>query len=90
MQELIFDKPVGLELELEVESIYGVKIPKIQPPTFGKELPFSPIGAGTRTLEAATQFQNLVEAITRQKINCDGLVRKSRKPRGGSMRSSKS
>ena len=63
MQELIFDKPVGLELELEVESIYGVKIPKIQPPTFSKELPFSPIGAGARTLEAAAQFQNLVEAI---------------------------
>ncbi len=63
VESLALAKPSGLELELEVESIYGVKIPKIQQPTFSKDLPFSPIGAGARTLEAAAQFQNLVEAI---------------------------
>lgn len=63
VESLALARPAGLEVDLEVESIYGVKVPRIQPPRFSRELPFSPIGAGARTLEAAAQFQGVVEAL---------------------------
>jgi V/A-type H+-transporting ATPase subunit D len=46
-----------------VESIYGVKVPRIIMPELSRALPFSPIGAGARTLDAASQFQGVVEAL---------------------------
>lgn len=52
-----------LELSLKMENIFGVKVPQVQPPTFDTDLPFSPVGAGASTLEAAGQFRKLVEAI---------------------------
>lgn len=52
-----------LELSLKVENLFGVKVPQVQPPEFSKELPFSPINAGARTLDAAAQFRNLTEAL---------------------------
>ncbi len=55
----------NLEIELKMENIFGVKVPLVQPPTFDDALPFSPVGAGASTLEAARQFRKLVEAITR-------------------------
>ncbi|MCC6311309.1 MAG: V-type ATP synthase subunit D [Trueperaceae bacterium] len=54
-----------LEIGLKMENIFGVKVPQVQPPTFGDALPFSPVGAGASTLEAARQFRKLVEAITK-------------------------
>ncbi len=53
----------GLDIALKMENIFGVKVPQVQPPTFDTALPFSPVGAGTSTLEAAGQFRKLVEAI---------------------------
>lgn len=52
-----------LEIDLKVENIFGVKVPLVQPPTFDDSLPFSPVGAGASTLEAAQQFRKMVEAI---------------------------
>lgn len=63
VESLALARPAGLEVDLEVESIYGVKVPRIQAPEFSRELPFSPIGAGARTLDAAAQFQGVVEAL---------------------------
>ena len=55
----------GLEIPLKMENIFGVKVPQVQPPSFDAALPFSPVGAGTSTLEAARQFRKLVEAIVK-------------------------
>lgn len=52
-----------LELQIKVENLFGVKVPQVQPPEFSKELPFSPITAGARTLDSAAQFRNLTEAL---------------------------
>ena len=52
-----------LDLELEVENIFGVKVPQIKVPEFDEDLPFSPIGVGVRTLDAASQFRKLTKAL---------------------------
>lgn len=54
----------ALEVEITVQNLFGVKVPQVQPPTFETgELPFSPVEAGARTLDAAAQFRALTEAI---------------------------
>ncbi|MDQ3458588.1 MAG: V-type ATP synthase subunit D [Deinococcota bacterium] len=63
VESLSLASKVGLELEVNVENVFGVKIPQVQTPEFDKELPFSPIGAGARTLEAAGRFRDLSEAL---------------------------
>ncbi len=52
-----------LELDIRVQNLFGVKVPQVQPPEFDKKLPFSPVGAGARTLDAAAQFRALTEAL---------------------------
>ncbi len=52
-----------LDLDIKVQNLFGVKVPQVQPPEFDKKLPFSPIGAGARTLDAAAQFRALTEAL---------------------------
>ena len=52
-----------LELDLKVQNLFGVKVPQVQPPEFDSNLPFSPVGAGARTLDAASQFRALTEAL---------------------------
>ncbi len=52
-----------LEISMKMENIFGLKVPQVQPPEFSGDLPFSPVGAGSQTLEAAKQFRKLVEAI---------------------------
>jgi V/A-type H+-transporting ATPase subunit D len=63
VESLALARKAGLELDLSVESIYGVKVPRIIMPELSRALPFSPIGAGARTLDAASQFQGVVEAL---------------------------
>jgi V/A-type H+-transporting ATPase subunit D len=66
-----FDTPEAVEslsgaplaVQLEVQSLYGVKVPRISPTEQGQGLSFSPIGVGAKTLEAATAFRALCEAI---------------------------
>lgn len=53
----------GLELEIKIENLFGVKVPQVQAPEFDKHLPFSPINAGARTLDAAAEFRKLIEAL---------------------------
>ncbi|WP_027881773.1 V-type ATP synthase subunit D [Meiothermus rufus] len=52
-----------LEVSLEVQSLYGVKVPRIVAPEGSGALSFSPIGVGAKTLEAAAAFRRLAEAI---------------------------
>ena len=52
-----------LDLDIKVQNLFGVKVPQVQPPEFDKKLPFSPVGAGARTLDAAAQFRRLTEAL---------------------------
>ncbi|MDZ7800287.1 MAG: V-type ATP synthase subunit D [Trueperaceae bacterium] len=54
-----------IEVEVEVENLFGVKVPQVRPPEFPAEMAFSPVGAGSRTLDAATEFRKLTEAIVR-------------------------
>ncbi len=63
VESLSLARKAEFGVEMKVESIYGVKIPKITQPEINHELPFSPIGAGARTLDAASQFQGLVQAL---------------------------
>jgi len=66
-----FDTPEAVEslsgtpidVHMEVESLYGVKVPKISAPESGGVLAFSPIGVGAKTLETATAFRKLADAI---------------------------
>ncbi len=53
----------ALEVSLEVQSLYGVKVPRIVAPEGRGALSFSPIGVGAKTLEAAAAFRRLAEAI---------------------------
>lgn len=56
----------SLEVEIEVENLFGVKVPQVQPPQFDDAPPpFSPLGLGARTLDAVTQFRALTEAIVK-------------------------
>lgn len=55
-----------LDVAISVDNLFGVKVPQVQPPTFEDgELPFSPVEAGARTLDAAAQFRKLTEAIVK-------------------------
>jgi V/A-type H+-transporting ATPase subunit D len=56
----------SLDVAIKVENLFGVKVPQVQAPEFGDaDLPFSPMGVGARTLDAATQFRRLMEAIVK-------------------------
>lgn len=52
-----------VEVQIEIESLYGVKVPRISAPQTSGGLSFSPIGVGAKTLEAAAAFRRLGEAI---------------------------
>lgn len=52
-----------VEVQIEIESLYGVKVPRISAPETSGGLSFSLIGVGAKTLEAAAAFRRLGEAI---------------------------
>ncbi|MBF6594797.1 MAG: V-type ATP synthase subunit D [Thermaceae bacterium] len=52
-----------IEVGIQVESLYGVKVPKINAPQSNGSLSFSPIAVGAKTLEAATAFRAMADAI---------------------------
>lgn len=66
-----FDTPEAVEtlsgtptnVRLEIQSLYGVKVPNISAPDSASGLSFSPIGVGAKTLEAAAGFRALADAI---------------------------
>ena len=52
-------------VDMQIESIYGVKVPRINIPERGQQTNFSPINVGARTIQAATDFGSVLEAIVR-------------------------
>ncbi|MBS3934048.1 MAG: V-type ATP synthase subunit D [Truepera sp.] len=54
-----------LDIAVKIENLFGVKVPQVQPPTFDKTLPFSPVGVGARTLDAASAFRELLAVLIR-------------------------
>ena len=65
VESLSLARSSRLEVDIRVENLFGLKVPQVQPPEFDMELPFSPINAGARTLDAAAEFRKLMEAIVR-------------------------
>lgn len=65
VESLALASDARLEIEIKIENLVGVKVPEVQPPEFDDQLPFSPVGAGARTLQAASEFRKLTEAIIR-------------------------
>ncbi|MBS3968121.1 MAG: V-type ATP synthase subunit D [Truepera sp.] len=54
-----------LAIAVKIENLFGVKVPQVQPPTFDKTLPFSPVGVGAHTLDAASAFRDLLAVLIR-------------------------
>lgn len=52
-------------VDMEIESIYGVKVPKIKIPERGQNASFSPINVGARTIQASNDFNSVLEAIVK-------------------------
>jgi V/A-type H+/Na+-transporting ATPase subunit D len=50
---------------MQIESVYGVKVPRIELPENQRKASFSPINVGARTMQAANDFQGVVQAIIR-------------------------
>lgn len=53
----------NLEVDIKIQNLFGVKVPEVQAPEFSNELPFSPINAGAKTLDAAAEFKRLTAAL---------------------------
>ena len=52
-------------VNMQIESIYGVKVPKIDIPDRGGAATFSPINVGSRTIQAAGDFQTVMSALVK-------------------------
>ncbi|MDO4263011.1 MAG: V-type ATP synthase subunit D [Deinococcus sp.] len=52
-------------VDMVIESIYGVKVPKMTVPERTRSAGFSPINVGGRTIQAATDFNEVLEAIVK-------------------------
>lgn len=52
-------------VDMQIENLYGVKVPVIAVPERGKSSNFSPINVGARTIQAATDFGSTMDAIVR-------------------------
>lgn len=63
VESLSLAAKVGLEVDITIDNLFGLKVPQVQSPKFDTSLPFSPVGAGARTLDAASQFRRLTEAL---------------------------
>ncbi|AWN22454.1 V-type ATP synthase subunit D [Deinococcus irradiatisoli] len=52
-------------VNMQIESIYGVKVPKMDIPERSTAAMFSPINVGSRTIQAATDFQTVMAALVK-------------------------
>lgn len=52
-----------LAVNMEIENLYGVKVPRIQLPEERAKAAYSPITVGARTIQAANDFQGLMQAM---------------------------
>jgi len=65
VESLSLARPGELAVNMQIESVYGVKVPRIVLPEAKNEATFSPITVGPRTIQAATDFQKVMQAIIR-------------------------
>jgi V/A-type H+-transporting ATPase subunit D len=63
VESLSLAQPGGLMVNMQIESVYGVKVPRIELPEAKAATNFSPINVGTRTIQAATDFQGVMQAL---------------------------
>ncbi|AFZ67838.1 V-type ATP synthase subunit D [Deinococcus peraridilitoris] len=54
-----------LSVNMQIESVYGVKVPRIELPDAKNNASFSPITVGARTIQAAEDFQRVMGAVIR-------------------------
>lgn len=52
-------------VDMQIDSVYGVKVPRINIPERTATANFSPINVGARTIQASTDFNGLLEAIVK-------------------------
>lgn len=52
-------------VSMAIESIYGVKVPRMELPERGKAAGFSPINVGARSLQASSDFQTVMGALVK-------------------------
>lgn len=52
-------------VDMQIDSVYGVKVPRINVPERTQQANFSPINVGARTIQASTDFGGLLEAIVK-------------------------
>ncbi|MFC6618209.1 V-type ATP synthase subunit D [Deinococcus radiophilus] len=53
------------QIDMVIENLYGVKVPNMTVPERGRAATFSPINVGGRTIQAATDFNDVLEGIVR-------------------------
>jgi V/A-type H+-transporting ATPase subunit D len=63
VESVALARQLGMDVDVSIESVYGVKVAKVTAPELNASLPFSPIGVGASTLEAARQFQGVVQSL---------------------------
>jgi V/A-type H+/Na+-transporting ATPase subunit D len=51
------------QVDMQIQSVYGVKVPRIEVPERGDAGSFSPINVGSRTIQAANDFQGVMGAV---------------------------
>ncbi|PYE51174.1 V-type ATP synthase subunit D [Deinococcus yavapaiensis] len=54
-----------MNVHMQIQSVYGVKVPRINLPEAKNSANFSPITVGPRTIQAAEDFQGVMQAIIR-------------------------
>ncbi|WP_291423941.1 V-type ATP synthase subunit D [Deinococcus sp.] len=52
-------------VDMQIESVYGVKVPRINIPERAQAAHFSPINVGARTIQASADFGSVLEAIVK-------------------------
>lgn len=65
VESLGLAQSASLEIDMQVQDIYGVRVPKINVPEMSSELSFSPITVGAQTFKSAEAFQKMMLAIIR-------------------------
>ncbi|QFP75647.1 V-type ATP synthase subunit D [Deinococcus sp. AJ005] len=52
-------------IDMQIDNLYGVKVPRIAVPERDKATTFSPINVGARTIQAATDFGGVMDGIVK-------------------------
>ncbi|GGO34974.1 V-type ATP synthase subunit D [Deinococcus humi] len=52
-------------IDMQIDNLYGVKVPRIELPERDSATAFSPINVGARTIQAATDFSGVMDGIVK-------------------------